>query len=144
MNADAVYRFKQSPKAHTRYIETLHAGADIADFPARYKAGGNKGKSYIGYRETVQKKSGHRQFTHCVELDRGRMVTGLNFTPETPRRSFGDYGGHAVLVELSETGDTITMYFFLERKEAAQTIFEKWNCGELSYTAAPDTVRLTA
>ncbi|MDR2632756.1 MAG: hypothetical protein LBC51_03920 [Treponema sp.] len=144
MNADAVFVFTQSPAAHTRLIETLHTGADIADFPAIYKVGANKGKRYIGYRETVQKKPGHRQFTHCIELDRGRMVTGLNFTPEMPRRSFGDYGGHAVLVELSKTRDKIIMYFFLNEKEAAQTIFEKWNCGELSGMAALDAVRLTA
>jgi hypothetical protein len=144
MKPDAVFVFTLSPEAHTRFIETLHAGADIAGVPACYKVGVNKGKRYIGFRETVQKKPGHRKFEYCVELDRGRMVTGLNFTPETPRRSFGDYGGHAVLVELSETGDTITMYFFLGRKEAAQTIFEKWNCGELSGMAAADAVRLTA
>jgi hypothetical protein len=144
MNADSIYVFTRSPKAHTRYILTAHAGADIAGFPARYKQGEYKGKEYIGYRGTVQSKPGHRQFTHCIELDRGRMVTGLNFAPETPRRSFGDYGGHAVLVELSETRNEITVYFFLDKEGTKQTLFERWNCGELSGVAAPDMVKLTA
>jgi hypothetical protein len=144
MKANAIYVFTQSQTAHTRYLLTVHHGADIAGFPACYKRGENKGKSYIVYRETVQKKPGHRQFTHCIELNDGHMVTGLNFTPETPRRSYGDFGEYALLVEFSETGDTITVYFFSDMKEAAQTLFEKWNYGELSGTAAPDEVRLTA
>jgi hypothetical protein len=143
MNANSIYVFTQSPKARTRYILTAHTGTDIAGFPACYKKGENKGKGYIGYRETVQKKPGHRQFTHCIEMDGGRMVTGLNFTPETPRRSFGDYGGHAVLVGMSEAGDTITMFFFLDGKQTAQSLFEKWNCGKLSGAASPDVVKLT-
>jgi hypothetical protein len=42
-------------------------------------------------------------------MDKGQIITGLNFTAETPRMSYGDYGGRAVLVELSETEDTLTI-----------------------------------
>jgi hypothetical protein len=145
MKPDSIYVFEQCLLAHTRYKMIEHSGADIPDFPAQWVNNGKAGKAgekYIGFRETVNHKSGHRQFSHTLELDKGRTVTGLNFAPDNPRRAFGDYGMDALLICFSETWGRITIQFFTGKKEAAQTLFQSWTAGEIPETAAAEALPL--
>jgi hypothetical protein len=109
------YRFLQDPVVRSRYRFDGGFFEDIGDFPAKYQ------KTYGRY-IILRKKPKNWPFTHCIMLGGGRMITGLNFgnhhPPDTPRRicgnyvdegdraetvsrrSVGDYGGHAVLVEM--------------------------------------------
>jgi hypothetical protein len=149
MKPEAIYVFEQTPEHRTRYKLIEHRGADIPDFPAQWKRGPGAGGYYIGFRETVQNRAGHRQFTHTLELGAERVIskdgkpkaktktcTGLNFTPEFPRRAFGDYGNDALLIDFSENWDRLTILFFKGQKAAAQSLFEKWTAGEMPETPA--------
>jgi hypothetical protein len=133
--------FEQCPAAHTRYKLIAHRGVDIPDFPAQWVKDGKAGKAgekYVGFRETVNRKPGHQQFSHTVELDKGRTVTGVNFAPEFPRLAFGDYRADALLIEFSETWGRLTIRFFRGMKEAAQNLFQSWQAGEIPETTAAD------
>lgn len=140
---DAIYRFSQSEKAHSRYLLREHRGIDIPDFPAVYVRGSNAGKKYIGFRATVQNKPNHRHYSHTIELANGKTVTGINFFHEHPRQSFGDYNDDGILIDLSDDGKTITMYFFRGMKEAAFHLFQKWTAGKLCLTAEADFLPLS-
>lgn len=142
MTADAIYMFQQKDDARTRYKLIDHRGADIPDFPAAWKKGPEAGKKYVVFRGTVNNKPGHRQFSHTVELDKGRTVTGVNFAPETPDRTWGDYVADALLIDFSDSGKRITIYFFKDMKEESQSLFHKWVEGELPELAAADFLPL--
>jgi hypothetical protein len=142
MKPNTEYVFEKCPTKHTRYKLINHRGEDIPDFPAVWKRGTDKGKAYIGFRETVNHKPGHRQFSHTIELDRGRTVTGINFVPEYHRRAFGDYAGDGLLIEFSDSWDRLTIWFFRGMKEAAQNLFQRWVAGELPETPAADALPL--
>jgi hypothetical protein len=145
MKPDAIYIFEQCPSAHTRYKLIEHRGLEIPDFPAQWVKDGKAGKAgekYIGFRETVNHKPGHRQFSHTVELDKGRTVTGLNFSPEYPRRACGDYRADGLLITFSETWQRLTILFFRGMKEAAQSLFQLWTEGEIPETTAAETLPL--
>ncbi len=139
---DAIFIFQQSQSAHSRYLLHEHRGIDIPDFPAVYVRGNNAGKKYIGFRATVQNKPGHRHFTHSLELDKARMVTGLNFTPEFPRKAYGDYKADGLLIEFSKDWKHLTMYFFQGMKCNAANLFQRWVAGELPETAVADALPL--
>ena len=145
MKPDAIYIFKQCSLARTRYKLLAHRGTDIPDFPAVWVKDGKAGKAgekYIGFRETVQRKSGHRQFSHTVELDKGRTVTGINFAPEYPRMAYGDYKTDGLLIEFSDSWERLTIHFFQGKKEAAQNLFQLWTAGEIPEIAAADSLPL--
>jgi hypothetical protein len=146
MKPEAVYIFEKCPRSSTRYKLAGHRGTDIPNFPAQWVKNGKAGKAgekYIGFRDTaVNNRPGHRQFSHTLELDKGRTVTGLNFSPEYPRQAYGDYGSDALLIEFSETGERLTILFFIGRKEAAQALFQSWTAGEIPETAAADALTL--
>jgi hypothetical protein len=142
MRPKAVFIFDQCPGHKTRYKLTEHRGADIPGFPAVWKRGPEAGNKYIGFRETVNHKPGHRRFSHTLELDKGRTVTGLNFAPEYPRQAYGDYKQDGLLIRFSDTGERLTILFFADMKEAAQNLFQLWAVGELSEIPAADTLPL--
>jgi hypothetical protein len=145
MKPDSIYCFEQCPEARTRYRLTSHYGADIPNFPARWVKdckGGKAGERYIGFRDKKDQKAGHRQFTHALELEKARMVTGLNFDAATPRRAFGDYGADALLIAFSDDWQRLTILFFNGQKEAAQSIFQSWIAGDIPEIAAAAAPRL--
>jgi hypothetical protein len=142
MKPIAVYEFGQCPEHHTRYKLNEHRGGDIPGFPAIWQRGKYAGQKYIGFRETVNNKPGHRHFSHTIELEKARTVTGLNFTLENPRRAYGDFGTDGLLIEFSDTWDTLKILFFRGQKETAQSLFQKWLAGEVSETLEADTMPL--
>lgn len=142
MTADSLYRFGRSPTASTRYLLAEHRGADVSGFPAVYVRGVNRGTAYVGFRETVNSRPGHRRFTHTIEGAGGRTFTGLNFSTENPRKAYGDYGNDALLVEFSENRETLTVLFFRGMKESARSLFQSWTAGRLAETAAADALPL--
>jgi hypothetical protein len=132
MIPDAIFIFDQSPAAPTRYKLIEHHGVDIPDFPAQWVKDGKAGKAgeqYIGFRPTMNNKPGHRQFTHTLEMAKARTVTGLNFTPEHPRRAFGDYGADALLIEFSQDWKRLAIMFFKDMRETSQSLFQSWAAG---------------
>jgi hypothetical protein len=144
MKPDAIYTFGQSETAHTRYILMKHRGADVREFPAVYVRGSMAGKKYVGFRSTVQNLPGHRSFSHTIELDKGRTVTGLNLVPEYPRKAYGDYNGDGLLIEFSEDWKNITMYFFRGMSKQSASLFQKWtaDADELALTVDADALPL--
>jgi hypothetical protein len=146
MRPDAIFVFERCPAAKTRFKLVEHRGTDIPNFPAQWLKNcksGIAGEKYIGFRETVNHKPGHRQFSHTLELDKGRTVTGLNFTPEHPHLAFGDYGTDGLLIEFSDARERLTIMFFRGEKEATQNLFQAWTAGYLvTQTAATDTLSL--
>jgi hypothetical protein len=139
MRPDSVYIFNQCQNAHTRYKLHEHRGIDIPNFPAQWAKnckGGKAGEKYIGFRETVEHRPGHRQFRYTLERDSARVVTGFDFAPDFPRRAFGDYGGDALLIEFSDDTQRLTIMFFKGQKHAAQALFQSWVAGETAEMAA--------
>jgi hypothetical protein len=132
MKPYAVYVFDKLPETATRYILKEHSGADIDAFPAiwRQKWHPHVGEKYIVFRETQDQRPG-QQFTHSLSLEKNRMVTGLNFTPEFPQLSWGDYRNDAILVEFSVDWTELTLMFFKDMKNQAYSLFERGIAGEL-------------
>ena len=145
MRPDSIYVFEKCPAAHTRYKLIEHTGADVPNFPAVWLVnckGGKKGERYVGYRNKVTQKIGGRHFDFALELDGGRIVTGLNFTPEFPGRSCGDFNGDGLLVEFSDSGNHLTVWFFEGMANQKQSLFQKWISGEILEVAAGDSLPL--
>ena len=142
MKPTSIFTFRQNPVAPTRYILTKHRGLPIAGFPATYLRGSYKGEAYIGFRATVVSKPGHRRFTHTIEIDKGQTVTGVNFYPATPGKTYGDFGNDALLIEIGDGGKHLTIWFFKDRKAAAETLYGKWTSGELPDVASVDVAPL--
>jgi hypothetical protein len=113
MKPYAVYVFKKLPNLATRYILIEHSGAEIVDFPAEWicKSHPHVGEKYIIFRETrnLQMK---QIFSHSLSLEKDRMVTGFNFTPQFPRLSYGNFGNDAILIEFSNDWNELTLLFF--------------------------------
>jgi hypothetical protein len=125
----AVYVFQKMPEKATRYLHVEHWGGDVQAFPAVWKLGVNKGREYIVLRETADNKlAGSRAY--CLSGEGNRMFTGLNFTADNPYKAYGDYAGHAMLIEVS--GETIITTFFSGMKLQAKSLFEAWTAGTLT------------
>jgi hypothetical protein len=137
------YCFEKIPETATRYILREHSGADIPTFPAVWKKGKNKGKSYIGYRPTQNNRPGHRQFSESISLENNRMFTGFNFDTVHNHKACGDFLTHGVLIEFSTDWKILTIYFIKDAKHEAAAYFEKWVNGELSLTVEKDILPVT-
>jgi len=144
MKPDAIYVFRKGAKVKTRFLLTERRGDYFpSNFPAVYKRGEKQGRFYVGFRETVNRpRPGHRFFTHTVELDNSRTVTGLNFAPEYPLKAFGDYRGDALLIEFSDSRDYIKIMFYKGMAAVAQSLFQKWVTMGLPETTEADSLPL--
>jgi hypothetical protein len=71
-------------------------------------------------------------------LDHARTVSGINFAPDFPRQSFGDYGNDAILINFSENWERLTILFFKGQKAGAQTLFQRWIAGALPENTMTD------
>ncbi|MGL5913888.1 MAG: hypothetical protein ACRCZB_06950 [Bacteroidales bacterium] len=142
MQPVARYIFQQSERYPTRFILLSHEGQEIENFPAIYQIGVDKGKRYIGFRKTVSlPKAGHRSFEYTIELAKGKVCTGVNFTSEYPNLTYGDNkstgDNHGILIRFSENGTKIEMLFYKDMANNAQTLFEKWIAGTVSEVVNP-------
>jgi len=126
MKPYAIFEFKKLPNMVTRYILREHEGADIVGFPAVWKQRWHPhvGEKYIAFRETQGSRM-QKRFTHALCLDKNRVVTGFNFTPEFPRLSWGDYRNDAILIEFSDDMTVLTLLFFKGMKEHAYSLFQR-------------------
>ena len=79
--------------------------------------------------------------TTCLNIG-GRTFTGLNFALEHPRMAYGDFNGDAMLMEFSDTWESLTVVFFRGMKDGAQGLFQKWVAGELPETTSADALSL--
>ena len=139
MKPDALYEFRHI-ETSTRYILVNHTGEEVADFPATWKVGKNKGKQYIVFRPTVTPpKAGHRYFKYSFSLGKigksERLFTGVNFDTLTPFQTFGDSRNmgrnDAVLFDFSKDMENLKVYFFFEQGNKANDIFDMWTTGKL-------------
>jgi hypothetical protein len=132
MRPYSVYIFEKVPEFKTRYILTEHSGVEIADFPAVWI---QKNHQYVGEKYIVFQPMNifhaRQRFTHALSLEKSRMVTGLKFTTEFPRLSWGDYGKDAILIEFSEDWNELTILFFEGLKPLSYSLFERAVAGEL-------------
>lgn len=77
MKPDALYEFRHI-ETSTRYILVNHTGEEVADFPATWKVGKNKGKQYIVFRPTVTPpKAGHRYSVIVFHWERSENPNGF-------------------------------------------------------------------
>jgi len=132
MKPYAVFTFEKLMDTPTRYILREHSGAEIDAFPAiwKQKCHPHVGEKYIVFRETHDHRLKQR-YTHSLSLDKNRVVTGLNFIPEFPCLSWGDYLNDAILIEFSEDWTQLTLLFFKGMKNHAYFLFQKGTTGEL-------------
>ena len=156
MRPDSIYVFEKCPAAPTRFKLIGHKGADIPNFPATWlvnSPGGKKGERYVGYRNKVTQKIGGRHWDYAIELGKEKYTTesgevktktvqctGLNVTPKFPNKFCGDFNGYGLLIEFSDSGNCLTIYFFKDMRDQKQSLFQKWISGEILEVAAGDSL----
>jgi len=128
----AKFVFEKLPDAKTRYILREHSGADISGFPARWKQEGHphKGEGYVTFRET-QANCPKMRFAYSLSLERNRMFTSFNLYSNSPNKAKGDFGKDAVLIQLSEDWNSLSIWFFEGLKHYSLNLFDNWISGEL-------------
>jgi len=141
MKPDAVFTFEQLRDTPTRYILREHTGAEIDAFPAVWKqeCHPHVGERYVVFRET-QDHHRKQRYTHSLSLDKNRVVTGLNFIPEFPCLSWGDYLNDAILIEFSEDWTQLILLFFKGMKKYSYLLFQRGIAGELDEMAEADSL----
>jgi hypothetical protein len=70
-------------------------------------------------------------FSHNLLNDKGGLITTLTFLPELNRRACGAYKNHAILIEVSENCEEITLLFFEDMGIYQTELLQRWNVGEL-------------
>jgi hypothetical protein len=138
MKPDSKYIFVRSQTNKEAYILDILLGE-----PVRYLLGtySRTGKDFITFEGTLhQDKTGRKWgksfYTLNSELcaKRGKKkvrISGVNFTPENPHRTFGDFEGWAFLAEFSPDMQNLTLLFFKDMAHLAGELFQKWQSSEL-------------
>jgi len=70
-------------------------------------------------------------FSHSLIDDKDSIITTLTFLPELERKACGAYNNHAILIELSEDFNEITMLFFEDMGIYQTELLQRWNVVEL-------------
>jgi len=70
-------------------------------------------------------------FSHRITDDRGGVVTTLTFLPEMQRRASGEYNNHAMLIEITEDCNELTLLFFENMGIYQCELLQRWNAGKL-------------
>jgi hypothetical protein len=70
-------------------------------------------------------------FSHSLIDDKDSIITTLTFLPELERKTCGAYNNHAILLELSEDFNEITMLLFEDMGIYQTELLQRWNVGEL-------------
>jgi hypothetical protein len=132
MKPYAKYVFEKIPEAATRYILREPSGADIPDFPAIWTLKTHRycGEKYIGFKPTDQSIPGQR-FTHCLCLERNRMIVFFNFRPRFPNQSWGSYANDAILIKRNKKTAVLTLLFFKDMKDESYSLYKEWTAGNL-------------
>ncbi len=127
---DSIYHFKRKPGAASRFLLEKVDGEFIANFPSVYKKGADAGFPYIGFRKM---KDFHlKKWTHCLELEKARMFTGVNLVTcgDGVARGFGDDRSlgrrDCVLVALSADGQYLDIAFVFDKADRAREVYEAW------------------
>jgi len=130
MKPDAIYYFQRMSEHPNRYKQTKHSGKIIPRFPSVCKKGKNKGEQYIVFKRTsyYHSHTAHR-FSHTIELAGRRIITGLAFMPEYPQRTYGTFKEYALLIEVSDNFEKLTVWFFKGLQAAAPILFQRWQAG---------------
>jgi hypothetical protein len=139
MKPDAKYIFEKIPEAATRYILRKHSGADIPNFPALWTMKTHRyyGEKYICFKNTDPTIPGQR-FTHCLCLERDRMIVFFNFNSRFPSKARGSYANDAILIEYNKETTTLTLLFFINKSSQVCSLFNKWTAGELEEKVETD------
>ena len=127
---DSIYHFKRKPGAASRFLLESSEGENIVNFPSIYKKGLDIGLPYIGFRK--MKDLHLKKWSHCLELDKARMFTGVNLVTgkDGISRGFGDDRSlgrrDCVLVALSADGQYLDIAFVFGKADKAEEVFEAW------------------
>ena len=153
MKPDAIFDFEKLSNSKTRYILRRETGIYIADFPSIWIAEDHpyKGKKYISLTEYwgQQIRPSTYGYTHMLsfgqnKLEKDKGCIGLNFLPDFPCKTFGVFMNDAILVELSEDWNKMTIYYFKDKGKMAHSLFKEWTSGELKMTLEDDDLTIPA
>ena len=90
------------------------------------------GRRLFGVRAVHLKESPFPlMFSHSLEDEKGRIITSLTFLPEFERQACGTYNNHALLVELSEDSNEMTLLVFENMGIYQTELLQRRNAGEL-------------
>jgi hypothetical protein len=153
---DSIYRFEKSATAKAKYLLVEKQGEDTL-LLGKCKQGADTGREHILLDPTRKQKTGGRQWDYSLystsrelcEIKRqetGKDVTkirisGLNFPPQFCGKTYGDTfspylaSKDALLVELSQDAERLSIAVFKGMAAQARPLFEKWLAGELSMLA---------
>lgn len=127
---DSIYHFKRKPGAASRFLLESSEGENIVNFPSIYKKGLDIGLPYIGFRK--MKDLHLKKWSHCLELDKARMFTGVNLVTgkDGIARGFGDDRSlgrrDCVLVALSADGQNLDVAFVFDKADRAREVYQAW------------------
>ncbi|MCL2800530.1 MAG: hypothetical protein FWD28_02055 [Treponema sp.] len=62
--------------------------------------------------------------------------------PEYPQKTYGAFKEYALLIDFSENSDLLAIWFFKGLQEAAPTLFQKWQAGQIAEIVKTNVVRL--
>ena len=127
---DSIYHFTRRPGAMSRFMLQRVEGEVIPNFPSIYSKGADAGQPYIVFRKM---KDFHlKKWSHCLELAKNRMFTGVNFTTgkDGKARGFGDDRSigrrDCVLVEYSSDGQSLDVAFIFGKADKAKEVYQAW------------------
>ena len=150
---DSIYRFEKATTAKEKYLLTEKQGADTL-LLGKCKIGVDMGKEYILFAPTRENKTGGRQWDYSLystspvlcavkskETGKANVskvrISGVNFPPQFCGKTYGDTrspyltGNDALLIELSQDTQHLTIAVFKGMAAQVRPLFEKWVAGQL-------------
>ena len=130
MKAYSKYVFFQNEEHPSVYILQNMSGVDVLkDKLDVYKRGVHTGKKKLSLAQSGSGKAAAK-YEKSLLVSTG-SITGVNFNTLYPTKAVGDYGKDCILLELSDNGKVLTLYFIKNKAIPKQAVFDKWLNGEL-------------
>jgi len=151
MIAQVEYIFERLPTKKTRFRLVHEHGSGIHNFPSRWIAinHSNLGDKYIVYHEMYGKQncspsdgSAYALYFGTDRPKHERLISGLKFIPEFPNQAYGVYKDEALLIQLSEDKNKMTIWVFKGKGETSYSLFKEWVYGALTLTVETDDLPL--
>ncbi len=129
MKAYSKYELFQNKDKPTRYVLKNVYGIDILqDVLDVYKTGLHAGKRHLGFAKSGSEKAAKK---YEKSLLGKRNITGLTFGLKHPNKAWGDFGNDCILLEFSDNGQSMTLYFIKGHQNTQKGDIQEWLDGEL-------------